>query len=179
MLTYNIEESTAVTCCAPGARGFHSHVTDSHGYTIPYIWASYMDPIPSNPHPDLNPLSHEVAELMLNPMNTNSVPVASAWPGPGSFFLLNKPPYWYPPYLFTTNCDTGFEVGDPIEDRPQITRLFSIPTLVMTYNFQNVVTASWLMRATPSFSVNGAYSFPNVPDGEFQAAAPLCPGLVL
>jgi hypothetical protein len=172
MLTYNIEQSTAVTCCAPGARGFHSHVIDSLGNTIPYIWASYMDPTPANPNPDLNPLSHEVAEFMHNPMNNNTV--SPGWPSPGSFTLLAGPPYWNPPYTFT-QCDSGFEVGDPIEDRGEVTRLFTVPQGPMTYHFQNIVTASWMMRASPSFSVNNQYAFPNTVDGEFYAPAPVCP----
>jgi hypothetical protein len=173
-LTYNVEKSNGSSCCA---RGYHSHVVDTKGYTIPYIWASYMDASASSPNPDLNALSHEVAEFMLNPVNNNTV--NPGWPSANSFPLLAKPPYWKPPYTFTSgNCDSSFEDGDPIEDRPKITRLFTITTPTMTYNFQNVATASWLMRVSSSFSVNKQYAFPNTPDGEFSAPAPVCPGKV-
>jgi len=148
LLTYNVEKSNASGCCA---RGYHAHVTDKSGYNIPYIWASYID---SDPYPDLNALSHEVAEFMHNPMNINQV--TPAWPEASG------------------TCNSGFEVGDPIESLAQNKRLFSITMPTMTYNFQNVVTASWFMRAKPAFSVNKQYAFPNEPDSEFGAPAPTC-----
>ena len=164
LLTYNVEKSKGTSCCA---RGYHAHVTDSQGYRIPYMWASYMDATASAPNPDLNPLSHEVAEFVLNPMNDNSV--TPGWPSANSFKLP-----WKLPYKFT-KCDSSFEDGDPIEDRPENLRLFTITTSVMSYHFQNVATASWLMRASPAFSAHKQYAFPNVPDGEFDGPAPVCP----
>jgi len=151
LLTYNVEKINGSSCCA---RGYHAHTTDAHGYTIPYIWASYMDAYSSSPNPDLDALSHEVAEFMHNPLNSNKV--KPAWPKTSG------------------KCDSAFEVGDPIETLSPIIRLFSITMPAMTYNFQNVVTASWLMRAAPAFSANAQYAFPNKPDSEFAAPAKTC-----
>lgn len=150
LLTYNVEKSKGTSCCS---RGYHAHITDKSGFNTPYIWASYIE---SNPNPDLNALSHEVAEFMHNPMDINQV--KPAWPEAGG------------------TCNSSFEVGDPIESLSQSIRLFSIKMPTMTYNFQNVVTASWFMRPAVSFSVNKQYAFPNEPDSEFKAPAKACSG---
>jgi hypothetical protein len=159
--TYNIQRKDGTSCCT---RGFHTNYVDTAGYTVPYMWATYIDGPAGNP--DLNSASHEVAEFMHNPLGTNAV---AGWPAPHSFSLP-----WNPPYYFLS-CSFGLEVGDPIEDRPAGIRLFTIAHPTMTYHFQNVITAPWLIPGGPPFSVNGAYTFPNPVDGEFNTRAFTCP----
>jgi hypothetical protein len=161
-LTYDIEElQSGSPCCA---YSYHNWYKIGGLYT-PFIWASYMDSTFSNP--DIMPLSHEVAETVHDPFNNNTVP---GWPAPFTFALP-----WNPPYYFA-QCKTSLEVGDPLEDRTNPAQLqFPITNSVMQYHFQNVATASWLMQASPSFSVNGWYTLKGAVDGEFAAPAPACP----
>jgi hypothetical protein len=163
-LTYNIEEQQGSSPCC--SYSYHNWYKIDGLYT-PFIWASYRDSSFSNP--DLMPLSHEVAETVHDPFNSNKVP---GWPAPFTFPLP-----WNPSSTFEI-CQTtaNFEVGDPLEDRTSWAQLeFSITNSVMQYHFQNVVTASWLMRSNPSFSVNGWYTLKGAVDGEFAAPAPACP----
>jgi hypothetical protein len=159
--TYSIGQNQTPQCCA---YGYHKAYVEDY-YTNFYIWASYMDP-PSG-RPDVLGLSHEVAEFMHDPFLTNFV---QQYPNPGSFKLP-----WNPPYTFT-NCKYDLEVADPLEDRlgePSEAQI-KIKNSIMEYHLQNVVTASWLMQANPSFSVNGWYTLKGAVDGEFAAPAPLC-----
>ena len=173
LLTYNIgEDTTKLPARKPGARnitgccafGYHDLYTQG-GFTSFFIWGSYLD-APGFGAPDLTALSHEVAEFMHDPTGNNLV---QSWPVPGSFPLP-----WSPPYKFT-KCQGNLEVGDPLEDRSGGEVQYDIKTSVMDYHFQNVVTASWLMQASPSFSVNGWYTLKGTVDGEFAAPAPVCP----
>ncbi|MDR3703716.1 MAG: hypothetical protein P4L56_28970 [Candidatus Sulfopaludibacter sp.] len=106
---------------------------------------------------------------MEDPFGNNSV---QEFPQSWTFSLP-----WDPPYTFS-KCQTTLEVGDPVEDRfGELSEMqFPITNSTMKYNFQNVVTASWLMQASPSFSVNGWYTLKGAVDGEFANPAPKCPG---
>lgn len=162
-LTYNIAEYQhgKAGCCD---FGYHDWYQSGGIYSF-FIWASYMDSPADNP--DLMSLSHEVAEFVHDPFGNNSVP---PWPAPFTFTLP-----WDPPYKFT-KCQGNLEVGDPLEDRSDPAKLdFVITNSTMEYHFQNVVTASWEMQASPSFSVNGWYTLKGAVDGEFAAPAPACP----
>jgi hypothetical protein len=66
------------------------------------------------------------------------------------------------------------EVGGPLEHLNGKDSNFPIDGFIK-YNFQNEVTASWLMHASPSFSVNGWYTLKGPVDPEFAAPAPACP----
>jgi len=68
-------------------------------------------------------------------------------------------------------------VGDPLEHLDHHDSDLPINGFIK-YNFQNEVTASWFMHASPSFSVNGWYTLNGPVDGEhgeFAAPAPACP----
>lgn len=169
-LTYNISEyphGNPSGCCV---WGWHNTYQHTKGIYDAFIYATYLDAGVANS--DLLPLSHEVAEFVHDPFGNNNV---QGFPLSWTFALP-----WAPPYSFT-KCQTNLEVGDPVEDR-----LFADPSEMqlpltnstMKYNFQNVVTASWLMQASPSFSVNGWYTLKGAVDGEFAGPAPKCPGVL-
>jgi len=164
LLTYNILEyphGAPAKCCTTG---YHHAYTISSVYSF-YIWAAYLDAPAVNS--DVFYLSHEVAEFMHDPFVNNAV---QSWPASFSFPLP-----WSPPYTFT-KCQSNLEVGDPVEDRlgtPSEVQ-YVITNSMMTYHLQNVVTASWQMQASPSFSVNGWYTLKGAVDGEFAAPAPAC-----
>ena len=166
-LTYNISEyphGNPAGCCTWGWHNTYQHTPDIYDA---FIYATYLDA--PQPNSDLMPLSHEVAEFMEDPFGNNSV---QAFPQSWTFSLP-----WDPPYTFS-KCQTTLEVGDPVEDRfGELSEMqFPITNSTMKYNFQNVVTASWLMQASPSFSVNGWYTLKGAVDGEFGKPAPKCPG---
>ena len=145
-----------------GFEGYHRRFRHPDGIYSSYIFAAYMDPPAWNS--DLRFLSHEVAEFAHDPFDNNSAP----WP-----ILVTLP--WDPPYVFTTaDCYSLLEVGDPLEHRNHAQSDFPIDGFIK-YNFQNEVTASWFMHASPSFSVNGWYTLKGAVDGEFAAPAPACP----
>jgi hypothetical protein len=161
LLTYNVGRNVGSLYYF----GYHHTFLDS-GVASFFIWGSYLDAPGVFGQSDLGFLSHEVAEFMHDPFGTNPV---RSWPAAFNFSLP-----WAPPYMFTT-CQTNLEVGDPLEDRSGTELRYVIKTPVMTYHFQNVVTASWFMQAKPSFSVNGWYTLKGAVDGEFAAPAPVCP----
>jgi hypothetical protein len=164
LLTYNIGEYSPSGCCA---FGYHHTYVESDDYRSFFVWASYLDE-PGFGLPDVGALSHEVAEFMHDPLGNNPV---QPWPAPFTFKLP-----WSPPYTFT-KCQGNLEVGDPVEDRSGAELQYVIKTPIMTYHFQNVITASWEMQAEPSFSVNGWYTLKGAVDGEFGSPAPACPTL--
>jgi hypothetical protein len=168
-LTYNISEyphGNPAGCCV---WGWHNTYQHTPGIYDAFIYATYLDA--GVPNSDLMALSHEVAEFMHDPFGNNSV---QGFPQSWTFSLP-----WSPPYNFT-KCQTSLEVGDPVEDRfGELSELqLPLTNSTMTYNFQNVVTASWLMQASPSFSVNGWYTLKGAVDGEFAGPAPKCPGVL-
>jgi hypothetical protein len=89
---------------------------------------------------DVEPLSHEVAEWLNNPFGFNRIPPAAlAVPGGG--------------------CITIFETGDPLQ---AATATFTKTTNSTLYHLQDEVVLPWYLHTTPSFSVNGWYTFQNV-----------------
>jgi hypothetical protein len=162
-LTYNIGTYTG-TIQKPVSLSLGDHEPYVvNGVTSFYIWASYMDP--PDPHVDVLPLSHEVAEFLHDPFKTNFV---RAYPAQSSFKLP-----WTPPYSFQ-HCSIALEVGDAVVDRPASKFQIPIDTSIMTYHVQNIATASWFLQASPSFSPHGWYTLTGAIDGEFSGPAPLC-----
>lgn len=162
ILFYNIGEYSFAN---PGERvfGYHSEVRMSNGVHRFFVYASWHD------SDDIGALTHELAEFAHDPIGNNPV---APWPEAGTFSLP-----WNPPYTLV-KCQGNLEVGDPLGDRnayPNEQNLL-LTNGTMTYTFQNVVTASWLMQAKPSFSVNGWYTLKGPVDGEFAGPAPACPG---
>jgi hypothetical protein len=94
---------------------------------------------------DVVPLSHEVAEWLNDPFVGGS---------PG----VN----WVPPAVLPGqggSCIPNFETGDPLESVPYN---FAKVTNSTTYHLQDEVFLTWYLRTTPSFSVNGWYTFQNL-----------------
>jgi hypothetical protein len=152
VLTYNINGSN-------GDGGYHDKRLVAPDLYAFYLWASWYDGW------DIQTLSHEIAEFAHDPFGNSPV---APFPLHGSFKLP-----WNPPYEFT-KCQINLEVGDPVEDRSGSALQLAVTNSVMTYTFQNVATAAWLMQASPSFSVNGWYTLKGAVDGEFAAPAPAC-----
>jgi hypothetical protein len=160
-LLYNIGEYAAGNpdrCCT---NGVHSAALQDGIYHQFSITASYSDSTGAVA------LSHEIAEFGQDPFADSPV---APYPHSSGFKLP-----WNPPYTFMS-CRSNLEVGDPLEDRTGSEEQLLLTNSTMTYTFQNVVTASWLMQASPSFSVNGWYTLKGAVDGEFSAPAPACPG---
>jgi hypothetical protein len=94
---------------------------------------------------DVVPLSHEVAEWLNDPFvgslsTVNLIPPA-VLPGQGGACIIN------------------FETGDPLES-PTVT--FTKTTNATVYHLQDEVLLPWYLHSTPSFSVNGWYTFQNL-----------------
>ena len=137
-------------CCI---LGFHSSQgADKKGSvakTQTWIYAAYAEPgTLSDPTGagfiDVVPLSHETAEWLNDPF-------VSASPG------IN----WIPPAVLPGQggaCIPNFETGDPLESVPWT---FTKTTNGTVYHVQDEVVLPWYLHTTPSFSVNGWYTFQN------------------
>ena len=86
--------------------------------------------------PDISILTHEIGELLNDPVVTNATP---SWRGGQVKF---------------PNCQNNFEVGDPLTG----TFFPSITMNSFTYHPQELVFSSWFFRQSPSLGVNGWYS---------------------
>jgi len=134
-------------CCI---LGFH----DSQGPPVAtaqtWIYAAYAEPgTLSDPlgggFIDVVPLSHEVAEWLNDPF-------VGAFPS--GINLI--PPAVLPGQRGA--CIVNFETGDPLESRPFT---FTKTTNSTVYHVQDEVVLPWYLHTTPSFSVNGWYTFQN------------------
>ena len=134
-------------CCV---LGFHSsHGADQNGsvaMTQTWIYAAYAEPgtFSGGGLIDVVPLSHETAEWLNDPFvsafpGINLIPPA-VQPGSGGACLIN------------------FETGDPLESKPFT---FTKTTNGTVYHVQDEVVLPWYLHTTPSFSVNGWYTFQN------------------
>jgi PA domain len=95
-------------------------------------------------------LSHEVAEWLNDPF----VGVFTL----GANFGINL----IPPAVLPGqggSCIFNFETGDPLEAPPAV---FTKVTNATTYHLQDEVFLTWYLHTTPSFSVNGWYTFQNI-----------------
>jgi hypothetical protein len=136
-------------CCI---LGFHSSQSSPIATAKTWIYAAYTEPATFNVGiVDVDSLSHEVAEWLNDPF-------VGAFPG------VN----WIPPAVLPGQggaCIPNFETGDPLESVPYT---FSKVTNLTTYHLQDEVLLPWYLHGSPSFSVNGWYTFQNL-----SAAIPL------
>ena len=147
-------------CCV---LGFHTAIQTGPNLQS-YAMGTYIEPGTFGQSSDVSVLSHEVAEWLNDPFVGNIVP---NWPGPFTFV----PPG--PPY--STQCQNNLETGDPIEDRSDPAKLnFHITTFGRPYTLQNEALAPWFLHISPSFSVNGYYTYLGPIDNEFTSFAPAC-----
>ena len=137
---------------APGAKvekccvlGFHTafdtgQVGDTQQIQT-LVWASWIDQgILGTSVADITPLSHEISEWVNNPFGVNLVP---AWQSPGA----------------PGGCQTNLETADPLASLPNAG--YPVNLDGFTYHPQSQVLLSWFMRQGPSYSLDGAYSFPD------------------
>jgi hypothetical protein len=156
-LTDNVFESfdgTINTCCI---LGYHNSQRPPATTAKTWIYAAYTEPgtFVDNIFSDVVALSHEVAEWLNDPFVgalaigfLNIIPPA-VLPGQGGACIIN------------------FEVGDPLEAGPTE---FTQVTSGTTYHLQDEVFLPWYLHTTPSFSVNGWYTFRNT----FSSFSSLC-----
>ncbi|HWY49571.1 MAG TPA: hypothetical protein VNX70_19440 [Bryobacteraceae bacterium] len=156
-LTDNVFEGfdgTINTCCV---LGYHNSQGPPASTAKTWIFAAYTEPgtFRNDVILDVQPLSHEVAEWLNDPFV-------------GGFALgfLN----FIPPAVLPGQggaCIVNFETGDPLEAPPVA---FSQITNGTTYHLQDEVFLPWYLHTTPSFSVNGWYTFRNT----FTSFSSLC-----
>ncbi len=119
-----------------------SHFIDDHS-----IFDGIVSPPLSGNSSDVYSLSHELAELALNPHNNGTSP---AWGNIGQF----------------TGCTSVFEIGDPLSGVG-----FAQYLNGFTYHLTDLAFTSWFFREVPSQGVGGSYSFM----GTLTAPASHCP----
>jgi len=155
-LTNNVFEGfdgTINTCCI---LGYHNSQGPPAVTAKTWVFAAYTEPgtFVNNVILDVQPLSHEVAEWLNDPFvggfigSLNFIPPAIL-PGQGGACIIN------------------FETGDPLEAPPTV---FTQITSGTTYHLQDEVFLPWYLHTTPSFSVNGWYTFRNT----FTTFSSLC-----
>jgi hypothetical protein len=141
-------------CCI---LGFHASQAAPIATAKTWIYAAYAEPgtfsapgQTANSFVDVVPLSHEVAEWLNDPFvgefslgAINLIPPA-VLPGQGGACLVN------------------FETGDPLEAVPYT---FTRTTNSTLYHLQDEVLLPWYLHTSPSFSVNGWYTFQNTSAG--------------
>jgi hypothetical protein len=147
-LTDNVFESrdgTINTCCV---LGYHNSQGLPASTAATWIYTAHTEPgtFRNNVILDVQPLSHEVTEWLNDPFVgalaigfVNLIPPALL-PGQGGACIIN------------------FETGDPLEAPPAV---FTQTIDGTTYHLQDEVFLPWYLHTTPSFSVNGQFSFQN------------------
>jgi hypothetical protein len=157
-VTDNVFESATGTidgtCCV---LGFHSSQQPPANTAKTWIYNAYTESgtFGGNAVLDVQPLSHEVAEWLNDPF------VGALAPG----FLNFIPPALLPGQGGA--CIINFETGDPLEAPPAV---FTKITNGTTYHLQDEVFLPWYLHSSPSFSVNGWFSFQNT----FTTPSSLC-----
>lgn len=137
------------SCCVGG---FHSRSQSALGQgrqaVQTYLFASYLDPgLFTDPtFGDILGLTHEISEWMNDPFAVNFIP-------PVSISILG------------TGCNPLLEVADPLDDKAYPVTLNGVE-----YHPQDIAFLPWFERGSPSFSVNGYYSFRN----ELTSLPPVC-----
>jgi hypothetical protein len=126
--------------------GFHNSQSGPAASAKTWIYAAYAEPGFFSGFGDIldvEPLSHEIAEWLNDPLPGASV-------------------NWIPPAVLPgqSSCIVNFETGDPLEANPAVFTQVSNGT---TYHLQDEVFLSWYLQLSSSFSVNGWYSFQNTP----------------
>jgi hypothetical protein len=133
-------------CCIIG---YHASQGPPAATAKTWIYAAYTESgtFGGDAIVDVQALSHEVAEWLNDPF------VGAIAPG----FLNMIPPAVLPGQ--GGSCLFNFETGDPLEALPAV---FTKVTNSKTYHLQDEVVLPWYLHSTPSFSVNGWYTFQNV-----------------
>jgi len=133
--TFGCDDVTALSTC--GTEGIHGATTSSPVET--YAFADYQ--LAGSSATDVEPLTHEVAEWMADPLGDNLAPtwgyIGQFSPGPG-----------------LVHCSPVLEVADPLTGTVQ-----AISSGATTYHVPDLAFASWFYRQSPSPTPSGKYSF--------------------
>ena len=144
-LTDNVDLGTnglIANCCIIG---YHASQGPPLASAKTWIYAAHTEPgtFGGDAILDVQTLSHEVAEWLNDP------------------FVGGGGINWIPPAILPGQggaCITNFETGDPLESPPAVITKVTNST---TYHLQDEVLLPWYLHSTPSFSVNGWYTFQN------------------
>lgn len=134
-------------CCVLGFHTFDVEAGDaSNGNRTRFYvmnYSSWISPgLFGGGFEDITAHSHEVAETFNDPF--------VAFDG-----IHNVTPFWQNP---AGQCQDVMEVGDVIEDLPNPT--YPVTVNGYTYHPQTEALLPWFEFKSPSFAVNGAYSYP-------------------
>lgn len=145
--TFESADGTINTCCI---LGFHNSQSGSITTAKTWIFTAHTEAntFVRNVILDVQPLSHEVSEWLNDP-----------FVGAGFMGGINL----IPPAVLPNSgggCIINFETGDPLEFTLPAAQ-FTVVTNGTTYHLQDEVFLTWYLHTTPSFSVNGQYSFQN------------------
>ena len=140
-------------CCT---LGFHNSQSGPIATAQTWIYAGFTEPgtFAGDAILDVQALSHETAEWLNDPfvggfpVGINLAPPA-VLPGTGGMCIIN------------------FETGDPLESPPVV---FTQVTNGTVYHLQDEVFLGWYLHSTPSFSVNGWFTYLNT----FPSFSTLC-----
>ncbi len=153
-LSYNVffYVGNVSTCCI---LGYHSEIVNTKG-TQTYAYAAFADPnmFSAAAVQDINPLSHEVAEWLDDPLVQTDVNSTPPWGDVGQ--------------VPAGQCSNNLEDGDPLSG---VGFTLTNPANHFTYHPQDLAFVSWFAQGTSSSSVNGWYDFTN----QFGSSAAPCP----
>ena len=139
--------------------GYHG-IVPVNGVNQTYVVASFNDDPQLSFQPDVDPLSHELAEWMDNPLHGRDI---VNFPG-------NQVPGWVPPG--TQGCRHDLEVGDAVIGTGMggATPMMMVPLNGFNYHVQDEAFLYWFTQQ-PSSAIDGLYSFL----GTFMTPAQNCP----
>lgn len=145
--TFESDDGTIHTCCI---LGFHNSQRPPATTAKTWIYTAHTEAntFVGNVILDVQPLSHEVSEWLNDP-----------FVGALKIGFVNL----IPPAVLPNSgggCIINFETGDPLEFTLPAAQ-FTQVTNGTTYHLQDEVLLPWYLHTTPSFSVNGQYSFQN------------------
>jgi hypothetical protein len=145
---YLYDNNNPNDCCVLGYHTFDVEAGDaSNGNRTRFYvmnYSSWISPgLFGGGFQDITAHSHEVAEIFNDPF--------VAFDG-----IHNVTPFWQNP---AGQCQDVMEVGDVIEDLPNPTTTVTVNGF--TYHPQTQALLPWFEFKSPSFAVNGAYSYPN------------------
>jgi hypothetical protein len=148
-LLYNVAfyQGDADQCCIVGYHGAFLNPAHKNGLQT-YVVADFDSSGAFSGTDDVTDLSHEIAELINDPIGNNPTP---PWGNVGQ----------------VSGCQSNLEVGDPLSGTEFSVRMRN----GYTYHPQDLAFKSWFFDDTPSSGVNGWYSF----DGTLTTPAEACP----
>ena len=139
-------ETTTNNCCILGYHSAFYNPSFSSAIQT-YAVADFDTSRSFGTSSDVEPLSHEVAEWMDDPLGNNPTPV---WGHIGQ----------------VSGCQANLEVGDPLSGTVQTITMSN----AYTYHVQEMAFVSWFYKDSPSLGVNGWYSS----NGTFKTPATAC-----